>query len=428
METQAEDKVSAEQSDIDKVLEKINEIARISATGDYIYRGEAKYHCKVSSNLYREYEKDIEAANFDIAIVQEEILKEAKEYATPKMDDTEILTELQHYGGKTNLIDFTTDYLVALFFACDGNPDKPGRVILLPKQSETYEVIPAPRTIPRAGIQKSIFVQSPSGIVEPDDDDVICIPPNLKKSLLEHLQKHHDISTRTIYNDLLGFIEKRKIHESGYTEFYKGFTCQGRGDSTEEPAEKQKWYDKAVVHYTTAIELNPQDVSSYVNRGNAYNDKGKFDAAIQDFNTVIQLNPEDADAYYNRGTAYYRKGEFDAALRDFNIAIALNPEDVDAYNNRGTAYYRKGEFDVALRDFNTAIALNREDADAYYNRGEVWLHLSGWEEAKADLIAAKHLGINISESFHNEYDSVEAFEATCGVELPEDLAALLRRA
>ena len=44
--------------------------------------------------------------------------------------DFELLTEIQHYGGKTNLIDFTTDYLIALFFACDGHHDKDGRVIL----------------------------------------------------------------------------------------------------------------------------------------------------------------------------------------------------------------------------------------------------------------------------------------------------------
>ena len=30
-------------------------------------------------------------------------------------EELEILTELQHYGGTTNLIDFTTDYLIALF-------------------------------------------------------------------------------------------------------------------------------------------------------------------------------------------------------------------------------------------------------------------------------------------------------------------------
>ena len=44
--------------------------------------------------------------------------------------DFEILTEIQHYGGKTNLIDFTTDYLIALFFACDGHHDKEGRIIM----------------------------------------------------------------------------------------------------------------------------------------------------------------------------------------------------------------------------------------------------------------------------------------------------------
>ena len=40
METQAEYNVSAEQPDLDKILEKIAEIAKASADGDYIYRGE----------------------------------------------------------------------------------------------------------------------------------------------------------------------------------------------------------------------------------------------------------------------------------------------------------------------------------------------------------------------------------------------------
>ena len=94
------------QTDLSRVLAKIAEIAEKSADGDYVYRGESKSHCQVSSNLYREYEKDIRAEYFDIEIVQDEILREAREYNTHKMDNLEILTELQHYGGKTNLIDF----------------------------------------------------------------------------------------------------------------------------------------------------------------------------------------------------------------------------------------------------------------------------------------------------------------------------------
>lgn len=110
----------------------INRIEKKSANGDYIYRGEPKRYKKVTSSLYRQYAKEIEAEYFDIEVVQNEMLTEAKRYVYEK-DGFEILTQLQHYGGKTNLIDFTNDYLIALFFACDGFPNSGSRVILLKK-------------------------------------------------------------------------------------------------------------------------------------------------------------------------------------------------------------------------------------------------------------------------------------------------------
>ena len=387
------------QTDLSRVLAKITEIATASAKGEYIYRGESESHDEVSSNLYREYKDDIEAENFDIEVVQNEILREAKEYTTHKMDELEILTELQHHGGKTNLIDFTTDYLVALFFACDGNRDEPGRVILLQKQSKAYKVVPAPRTIPRASIQKGIFVQAPRGVVNPDA--VVCIPAALKGDMLDYLRKHHDISTKTIYNDLLGFIENRSSHRSAYTEFYKGLTCQERGDSTKNPTEKQAAYDKAVAHYTQAIALNPELAVAYNNRGNTYSAKGEFDTAIQDYNRAIGLNPENADAHNNRGNAYNRKGEFDLAIQDYNTAIDLNPEFADAYYNRGNAYNDKGEFDTAIQDYNTAIDLNPENADAYYNRGDTYYRKGEFDKAIQDYNTAIDLNPEYADAYNN---------------------------
>ncbi len=412
---------------LSRVLEKITEIAEKSAEGDYIYRGEsgsAPYD-KVSSNLYREYEADIEAENFDIAVVQEEILREAREYTTHKMDDLEILTELQHHGVKTNLIDFTEDYLVALFFACDGNHYKPGKVILLKKEAEAYEVVKPPRTIERAGVQKHLFVQSPSGVVEPDA--VVDIPADLKRAMLDHLQKHHNISPETIYNDLQGFIENRRTHKSAYTEFYKGLTCHERGRSERDPAEKQAWYDKAIGHYTDAIDLNPDFPVAYNNRGNAYKDKGELDTATQDYNTAIDLNPDFTAAYYNRGLAYHQKGDLDTAIIDFSKAIELKPELATAYYNRGLAYHQKDDLDTAIQDYTKAIDLKTEYTAVYVNRGQVWLYLSEWEKAKADLSAAKDMGFDIVAAFHNAYESVADFEAKHGVKVPEDIAALLSR-
>ena len=434
METQEEDEVPSQQIGIDAVLEKINEIAKESATGDYIYRGEpayyeeAPYNGRVTSGLYRQY-IGIEAEKFDVAVVQADILEAAHEYAPYKMEDFEILATLQHFGDKTNLIDFTTDYLVALFFACDGKPKEPGRVILLPRHPEgdpkPYEVKKPPRTIRRADIQKSIFVEAPKGFVEPDR--IVDIPIHLKAALLDYLRNHHDISTKTIYNDLQGFIENRGLHENAYTEFYKGVTAQERADTAETEAERQERYDEAIKHYTEAIASNPDLTEAYNNRGVVYADTGDFDAAIEDYNKAIDLDPEDARVYSNRGNAYRNTGDFDAAIEDYNKAIDLNPEDARFYSNRGVAYAEKGEFDAAIADFNKAIDLDPEDAGIYSNRGEAWLHLREWQKAKADLTTAKNMGVDIIASFQNDYESVEDFEAKNEMKMPKDIAALLQR-
>ena len=117
-------------STVDEILRKIEQKAD---TGEYIYRGESKYFETVSSNLYRVFfqreDFDIEAEYFDIEVVQKGMLEEAKKYLRRASSDCELLVEMQHYGGKTNLIDFTTDYFVALFFACEQFANENGRII-----------------------------------------------------------------------------------------------------------------------------------------------------------------------------------------------------------------------------------------------------------------------------------------------------------
>ena len=125
-----------------KALEVINNLDEKSVGGDYIYRGEPKHYEKVSSSLYRKFQK-IEAEGFDIEVVQKEILKEVLPY-TEKTDELEILSELQHNGYETNLIDCTTDIRIALFFACNGVFDEDGRVILLRKLNDENKTIRKP--------------------------------------------------------------------------------------------------------------------------------------------------------------------------------------------------------------------------------------------------------------------------------------------
>ena len=344
---------------------------------------------------------------------------------TDETIDFELLTKIQHYDGKTNLIDFTTDCLIALFFACDGAHDKDGRVILQ-KTEKIRNMIDYPRN-PRHRViaQKSVFIRPPMGFIQPLKDEIVIIPAHLKKLMLEHLRTYHGISTETIYNDLHGFIRNQDIHGGAYTRFYKGLACQNRGDQKTIFEEKQKEYEESIQYYNEAIKLKPDFVVAYYNRGVAHNNKGKYDNAIWDFNIAILLKFDYVEAYHNRGIAYNSKEEYDNAIRDFNMAIHLNPNYVLAYTNRGITCNNKGEYDNAIKDFNMAIYLNPNYAITYYNRGIAWLHLGEWANAKSDLMTAKNMQLDIINMFYNSYGGVAIFEQKHGIRLPADIAAML---
>ena len=362
-----------ENDQLNSVLEKIQEIVKLSANGDYLYRGEPECYEKVSSGLYREY-SDIEAKNFDIKAVQEEILDAAKRYTT-QTNDFEILTELQHYGYNTNLIDFTTNYNIALFFACDSSPDKDGRIILLHKTNP--HIVEPQSPVNRIIAQKSIFVRPPEGFIEPDE--TVLIPNSLKQPLLKYLRNCQDITAETIYNDLHGFIRYQNVHQSAYAEFFAGLTYQ------------KEDYSKAIEHYSKAIELNPQMVESYNNRGIVYSENDEVERAIKDYNKAIELDPNGASAYNNRGLAYSKRGKVERAIKDYNKAIELDPEFARAYFGRGIVYNGQEEFELAIDALNKAIELNPKFAEAYLYRGIVYEKKKEVELALNDLSKAIEL-------------------------------------
>ena len=115
----------------------------------------------------------------------------------------------------------------------------------------------------------------------------------------------------------------------------------------------------------------------------------------------------------------------DNAIVDYTEAIKHKPDEAETYNNRGVSYLKKGELDNAIKDCDKAIQLQPDSVKTYNNRGEAWLHLQKWEKAKSDLMTAKDMGADIIASFHIDYESVENFEQKTGIQLPEDIAALL---
>ena len=148
---------------------------------------------------------------------------------------------------------------------------------------------------------------------------------------------------------------------------------------------------------------------------------------IKLYTASLTFNPKMVEDYIKRGNAYSYIGEHDKAIKDYSEAIMLKPNYAKAYYNRGDAYRNKIDFDRAIRNYNRAIELKPNGVEIYCNRGETWLHLKEWGRARADLTFARDNGADVIASFHNDYESIEDFEAKNGVELPEDIALMLQR-
>ena len=326
-----------------KAINIISEIAEKAADGNYIYRGEPEWHTQVSSSLWRQFQSGFtvldraftapDRTKVDYEAIQESSLREARRYERDvhQDDDFALASELQHVGGNTNLIDFTECYLVALFFACDGAHDKPGRVILL-KQTEQirnkYQIKKPHHPPKRVVAQKSVFVRHKSGIIEEGDiEEIICIRPSFKQPILTYLREKHCIYTQKIYNDLQGYIKHQEIHHDAYSEYRRGHRAGVYCRVGIKQFDGIDFADVAIKCLSEAIKLNPFFVEAYFERAHVYWGINDLDKAIKDFTRVIDLNRDHAFTHVQRGKVYSEKGCSDRAKEDFKRAKELGDPD-----------------------------------------------------------------------------------------------------
>lgn len=142
--------------------------------------------------------------------------------------------------------------------------------------------------------------------------------------------------------------------------------------------------DQALSDLNKAIELKPDEFTSYNNKGRIYHNKGDLKEALANYSAAIKYNPKYHYSYNNRGMIHQAKGDYDKAVKDYNKAIHLKPDYVDAFINRGLLRYENGELDLANKDYNEAIRIDPSNSNAYYNRALVWERKRDYSSATAD--------------------------------------------
>ncbi len=137
-------------------------------------------------------------------------------------------------------------------------------------------------------------------------------------------------------------------------------------------------YDKAIEDFEAARKANPQFTAVQSQLHSAYNSRGllrfekkDYRPAFNDITTAISINPQSPTPYVNRCVIYlYAWKQFDEAITDCTSAIRLGSKSPMVYIHRGQAYEMKNSTDAAIADYSKALEIDprNETARANLNR------------------------------------------------------------
>lgn len=134
---------------------------------------------------------------------------------------------------------------------------------------------------------------------------------------------------------------------------------------------EKKKYDLAEQRYLKSLALKPNNSSARNDLGVDYLEMKRWDDAIIQFKIVSEdiffQNQEAASV--NLGIAYFNKGDYPRALSVLRSVVGNNPREPRARLNLGKVYFAMDKIDLAIGEYNRAIELNSNYANAYYNLG-----------------------------------------------------------
>ena len=147
------------------------------------------------------------------------------------------------------------------------------------------------------------------------------------------------------------------IAENADYYFNQGVLKRQRGDN-----------QGAIIEYTKAINMYPQFVMAYVNRGVAkYSLTNDWSIALEDFNKAVEINPSHAIALNNRGYAKRQMGDYGGALLDYDKAIKSDPKYINAYGNRAWVRLQFGDEKGSCNDYKKVASFGNQRIIEFLN-------------------------------------------------------------
>jgi tetratricopeptide (TPR) repeat protein len=180
-------------------------------------------------------------------------------------------------------------------------------------------------------------------------------------------------------------------------------------------------FREALRYLDQALRMQPGFLAAYGRRGYAYATLGMLEAdpalqqryrerALADYTTAINEGMKQgltAALWYNNRGVLYRQLEDDPhALQDFTMALLIEPTYIAALQNRAAVRRALGDWPGALADLTQVIGLEPQTGKWYCQRGQLWLRQEATVQAQQDFQRCLTLDPSLHERYREAIDQL----------------------
>lgn len=179
---------------------------------------------------------------------------------------------------------------------------------------------------------------------------------------------------------------------------------------------------EAIQLLSDSIAIDSTDAHLYVNRARAYFANEQIGQAMVDINKALQLDPNNVDTYLLLADVYYTMGDQDNIASTLNRAAEINTLDARPLVKLAELNLLQQNFNLAIGYVDKALGLSSYNPRAYFVKGMCYM------AAKQDTVSALRNFQIASEQDANFYDPVEQISRIYAVQQPPYAMDYLRKA